>query len=51
MTKAYCSFTFILFFLFVYREIARKIDTLGSLIDLICQVFGDIDLKKKLGFS
>ena len=51
MTKAYCLFTFILFFLFVYREIARKIDTLGSLIDLICQVFGDLDLKNKLGFS
>ena len=41
MTKAYCFFTFILFFLFVYREIVRKIETLGSLIDLFCEVFGD----------
>ena len=46
MTKAYCLFTFILFFLFVYQEIARKIETLGSLIDLFCQVFGDLELKK-----
>ena len=38
------------FFLFVYREIARKIETLGSLIDLFCQVFGDLELKIKLGF-
>ena len=38
------------FFLFVYREIARKIETLGSLIDLFCQVFGDLELKNKLGF-
>ena len=37
-------------FLFVYRKIARKIETLGSLIDLICQVFGDLELKNKLGF-
>ena len=37
-------------FLFVYREIARKIETLGSLIDLICHVFGDLDMKNKLGF-
>ena len=51
MTKAYCLFTFILFyFLFVYREIARKIETLGSLIDLFCQVFGDLKIKNKLGF-
>ena len=44
MTKAYCLFTFI------YREIARKIETLGSLIDLFCQVFGDLEMKNKLGF-
>ena len=50
MTKAYCLFTFILSFLFVYREITRKIETLGSLIDLFCQVFGDLELKNKLGF-
>ena len=50
MTKAYCLFTFILFFLFVYREIEWKIETLGSLIDLFCQVFGDLELKNKLGF-
>ena len=37
-------------FLFFYREIPRKIETLGSLIDLICQVFGDLELKNKLGF-
>ena len=51
MTKAYCLFTiFFCFFLFVYREIARKIENLGSLIDLFCQVFGDLELKNKLGF-
>ena len=50
MTKAYCLFTFILFFLFVYREIARKIETLGSLFDLFCQVFGDLEMKNKLEF-
>ena len=27
-----------------------KIETLGSLIDLFCQVFGDLELKNKLGF-
>ena len=37
-------------FLFFYREISRKIETLGSLIDLICQVSGDLELKNKLGF-
>ena len=50
MTKAYCFFTIFLFFLFVYREIARKLETLGSLIDLFCQVFGDLELENKLGF-
>ena len=50
MTIAYCLFTFILFFLFVYKEMARKIETLGSLIDLFYQVFGDLELKNKLGF-
>ena len=50
MTKAYCLFTFILFFLFVYREIARKIETLCYLIDLFFQVFGDLERKNKLGF-
>ena len=43
-------YIYFVFFLFVYREIARKIETLGSLIDLICQVFGDLELKNKLGF-
>ena len=38
------------FFFVVYRKIARKIETLGSLIDLFCQVFGDLELKNKLGF-
>ena len=37
-------------FLFIYREIARKIETLGSLIDLFFHVFGDLELKNKLGF-
>ena len=37
-------------FLFVYREIARKIETLGSLMDLFCQVFSDLALKNKFGF-
>ena len=37
-------------FLFVYCEIARKIETLGSLIKLICQVFCDLEMKNKLGF-
>ena len=50
MTKTYCLFKFILFFLFVCREIARKIETLCSLIYLIFQVFGDLELKNKLGF-
>ena len=50
MTKAYCLFTFFFFSLFFYREIARKIETLGSLIDLFCQVFGDLELKNKLDF-
>ena len=37
------------FFICLPRN-SRKIETLGSLIDLICQVFGDLELKNKLGF-
>ena len=50
MTKAYCLFTFILFFCLFIKKLQGKIKTLGSLIDLFCQVFGDLELKNKLGF-
>ena len=50
MTKAYCLFTFILFFFVCLPRNCKENETLGSLIDLFCQVFGDLVLKNKLGF-
>ena len=43
-------YIYFVIFLFVYREIARKIETLCYLIDLFFQVFCDLELKNKLGF-
>ena len=43
-------FNFYFWFLFGFWETAKKIESLGSLIVLFCQVFGDIEVKNKLGF-
>ena len=42
-------YIYFVFFVCLPRN-SKEIETLGSLIDIFCQVFCDLKLKNKLGF-